>query len=653
MVYDFSLTLMKPSKPVQTEAPDAKQIFLHAGENEAQYQSFIEAVSDLAQAFKFLPKYDQLNYKYGVPNVSTDPVITAEYDESLFEFDYTNDEIFGNFSKQTEPGYGTKIWGEGLGRAFSNLEFSPDASDWDLLDGISTGSGQSFYQIAKSGAISTYSDEQAYNLMCLMTESKERVFSVLYDIFGDPEKLGAHEDLNLNGIDDVIDHISSWLDAHASVDPHNLGVLKMFFGMQTDFINTLDAYVNCQTYWGGDLTTPVFSSDLGDFSETLRVKAESYISTLSGDAKTAAESLESKWFSPAPRYDKVGETWTGDLTLAKKVSDCQLAVNAALAAYNNCAQTVYDKALAAYDSAVAANADHQTLLALNAALFIARANLTDGSLVQDTLASPAEQSALLANLQDAQNAFNDAKANYADFETNSSGSWVEFFQDRMDEFGAKEVIRVITCHIFNRSSNQKYKKLKADYEDRKDDAMQQDIFLQRMQAKNKAANRQTFRKNVARSANVSKAIRTAGVRGSSGTARRATIAGVRMPAVIRRASVAGVRAPSVRAMARGPVAGTRPISGRRSPVISAKPSARVTPKHFVSGPVTRRVSPRVVAAGGQGIRRPAAARPVGHIGARSGGAPAIPSKIRSAAPSVAPKPQAQAPKHSKDEKKVI
>jgi len=648
MVYDFSLTLMKPSKPVQTEAPDAKQIFLHAGENEAQYQSFIEAVSDLAQAFKFLPKYDQLNYKYGVPNVSTDPVITAEYDESLFEFDYTNDEIFGNFSKQTEPGYGTKIWGEGLGRAFSNLEFSPDASDWDLLDGISTGSGQSFYQIAKSGAISTYSDEQAYNLMCLMTESKERVFSVLYDIFGDPEKLGAHEDLNLNGIDDVIDHISSWLDAHASVDPHNLGVLKMFFSMQTDFINTLDAYINCQTYWGGDLTTPVFSSDLGDFSETLRVKAESYISTLSGDAKTAAESLESKWFSPAPRYDKVGETWTGDLTPAKKVSDCQLAVNAAWAAYNSCAQTVYDKAVAALDRAVAANADQQTLDALNYALNTADVNRTD--------TSPAEQAALLANIQDAQNALKDANANYTDFEANTSGSWVEFFQDRMDEFGTKEVIRVITCHIFNRSANQKYKKEKAVYEDKKDDAMQQEIFLQRMQAKNKAANRQTFTRNIARSANVSKAIRTAGVRRSSVSARRATVAGVRAPAVIRRASAAGVRAPAAvirgSAAARGPIAVNRPsVSARRSPAISARPSARVTPKHFVSGPVTRRVSPRVVATGGQGIKKPAAARPVGHIGARSGGAPAIPSKIRSAAPSVAPKPQAQAPKH--DAKKVI
>jgi len=569
MGYEFNgglstLSLRKPSQPVKTEAPDAKTLFLHSGENASQYQSFIEAVSDLAQAFKFLPKYDQMKYQYGVPNASADPAIVAEYDAALSEFDYTNDEIFGNFSKQTDPKYANLIWGEGAGRAYSNLEFSPDASDWDLLEGVdsggssvldeinsyfdwdaikSIGAGQSFYQIAKSGSLSEYSDEQSFNLMCSMTESKERVFSVLYDIFGDSG--------NLTDDNTVIENISAWLDQYTEVDPHNLGVLKMFFGMQTDFINTIDAYVNCETYWGGDLTSPVLSDELGNFSDTLRTKAESYISTLSGDQKAAAESLESMCFSQAPRYDKVGDKWTGELV-----------------------------------------------------------------------------------------------GTGGDFSVNTSGSWVEFFQDKMDEFGAKEVVRVITCHIFNRSANQKYKKEKAGYEEKKDDAIQQEIFLRKMQAKNIAANRQTFRKNIARSANVSKAIRTVGRRGASAPARRATISAVRMPAVIRRrASVAGVRAPAA--------AGRRvpSVSARRAPVISARPSAKVTPKHFVSGPVTRRVSPRVVSAGGQGIKRPAAARPAGHIGARSGGAPAIPSRVRSS--SVAPKAQAQAPKHAKDEKKVI
>jgi len=325
-----------------------------------------------------------------------------------------------------------------------------------------------------------------------MTESKARVFGVLNDIFGDP---GSLTDDNA-----VIDNISTWLEQYTEVDPHNLGILKMFFGMQTDFINTLDAYVNCQTYWGGDLTTPVFSTDLGDFSDTLKAKAESYISSLSGEAKTAAESMESMWFSQAPRYDRVGDKWTGELV-----------------------------------------------------------------------------------------------GTGGDFSVNTSGSWVEFFQDKMDEFGAKEVVRVITCHIFNRSANQRYSKEKAVYEEKKDDAILQEIFLQKMQSKNIAANRQAFKKNIARSANVSKAISTAGRRGSSAPARRASVAGVRAPA----------------AAGRGPA-----VSARRAPVAGARLAVKVTPTRAAVG--SRAVAP-----------------------------------VKPKAASSAPKQQAQAPKHSKDDKKVI
>ena len=636
-----TVSIQKPSKPVKTEAPNATKIFLHEGEDVDQYNSFIQVVSDLAQAFKFLPKYDQLNYKHGVPNASTNPSITAEYDAALLEFDWSNDEIFGNFSKQAEPGSETKIWGEGLGKAFSNLEFSPDASDWDLLEGVNSGSssildeitsnfnwgsinstiagkseGLSFYQIAKSGAIADYTDEQAFDLMCLMAESKERVFSVLYKIFGDPSKLGANEDLiglggvqEPNGVDDVIDHITDWLSQYTEVDPHNLGVLKMFFGMQTDFINTLDAYMNCETYWGGDLTNPVYSDDLGDFSEILTSKVESYIlsPSLSGDQKAAAESLEATWFLEAPRYDEVGDKWTGDLTPAKEVSNCQLAVNAAQAAYDSCAQTVYDKALAAYDIAVAASADLTNVTNnLNAASDnLVIANQTDAN------ASLTEQDTLLATLQDAQNALKDAKAINADFEINASRSWVEFFQDRMDEFGTKEVVRVVTCNMFNRSANQKYTKEKAQYEEKKDDAIQQDIFLQRMQAKSIAANKQTFRKNVARSANFSKAIRAKAPAG----------AGRARPSAFRVVFSRSAGSPAVRYASRS----------------SMRSASGTTPKHLAAGGAAKRAPSRI--AGGQGIKRSAA------VGSRA----VAPVRPKAASPAL--RPQAQT--HAKDDKKVI
>ncbi|MFH1709847.1 MAG: hypothetical protein ABH860_02100 [bacterium] len=383
MAYEFNggistLTLRKPSQPAKPAAPDATKIFLHNGENAGKYGSFIEAVSDLAQAFKFLPKYDQLKYQYGSPTAST----LTEYEAAIKEGGWTDDTEFlaETFSKQSDPKNANLIWGQGLGRAYSNLEFSPDASDWNLLDGVSTGSGQSFYQIAKSGVISTYTDEQAFELMCSMTESKERVFNVLYDIFGDSS--------NLTNDSAVITNISNWLSDYTEVDPHNLGILKMFFSMQTDFINTLSAYMNCETYWGGDLTTPALSSDLGDFSDTLETKVDSYISSLSGDAKDAAEALKTKWSTQPSRWDKVGDEWTGELVG------------------------------------------------------------TDG-----------------------------------DFSFNTSGSWVEFFQDKMDEFVAKEVVRVISCSIMRRSADKKYKDKKAEYEGKKEDLILDEIFLNKMQAK--------------------------------------------------------------------------------------------------------------------------------------------------------------------------
>jgi len=400
MAYDFlgglsTITLKRPIQPVKVVAPDPKILFLHGGENEGQYQSFIEAVSALAQAFKFLSAEDQAKYQHGV------------------------------------------------GTAYSNLEFSPDASDWDLLCGVngddgaildgisyfdwdaikSIGAGQSFYQIAKSGAISGYTDEQAFDLMCSMAESKERVFSILHEIFGDSA--------NLTDDNAVIDNISAWLSQYTEVDPHNLGILKMFFGMQSDFINTLDAYMNCETYWGSDLLDPQV-----DFSDTLRAKVESYIASLTGDSKTAAESLEAMWFSDAPRYDKVGDTRTEEL----------------------------DK---------------------------------------------------------------------------TEGSWVKFFQDKMDKFSSEEVARVIIGHIMNRSANQKYIKAKKQYENDKDELIQDEMATLKIQSKNSAESKKLLQALLSRSSKASRSSRAAGKR-SSVPARRSPVVRGRTAVSVRKAPVAFV-----------------------------------------------------------------------------------------------------------------
>jgi chemotaxis protein histidine kinase CheA len=460
--------------------------------------------------------------------------------------------------------------------------------------------------------------------MYSMLESRERVFSVLHDIFGDSINLTTDNNA-------VITNISEWLGHYTEVDPHNLGILKMFFGMQTDFINTLDAYINCETYWGSDLPNTQV-----DFSDKLKEKVDAYILTLSGDPNTAAEALAAKaledmWFAAPPRYDKVGDILTGELTPAKKVANCQLAVNAALAAYNGCAQTVCEKAQAAYDSALAAynavaeNADPMSDAAIAAltardaaqnALDTAKANLAIVNQTDEN-AGKTEQAALLASLQDAQNALKDAKAIYADFETNTSKSWVEFFCDRMDEYSSAEVIRVIVGYMMNRSADKKYRNEKTEYQDKKEDVIMDEISSQRMQAKAIAESKKNVKKIVSRNAKVSVAIK--------GRARASAVSG-RRPSAIRSAS-----RPAVRSAAGPAVRGAARTFVRHA-------AARTTPAHLAAGGAAKRVPSRI--AGGQGIKRPAAA-----VGARAV------APVRPKAASPAPKPQAQAPKH--DVKKVI
>lgn len=495
----FSTYLKKPAQPLPINPPDATKIFQHTGEDEGQYQSFIAAISDLAQAFKFLPKYDQMRYEYGDPlsllskndsaitdyinsmlsdagsgpfalddgnsyspsDIQTQLSVYLDYQasfedraaagkilEAFSKYFFANDTV----SKQASPANPDVAWGWGDGTAYSNLDFSPDASDTDLTDGVSTGNVQSFYDIAESG-ISGYTDEQAYNLMCSMETSKEDVLRALTNIFGAPDGL---TDNNA-----VITNITKWLSQFTTIDPHNLGILDMFFGMQTDLADTLDAFVNCQTYWGGDLTAPgsstcVSSTVLGTFSDTLRSKVDSYISSLSDDnQKASAESLESKWFAQTPRYDKVGDQWTGDLVG------------------------------------------------------------TDG-----------------------------------DITTNTSGSWVESFCDKIAQYNTADIGRTFSTLLMNSYEAQKYKTDKADYDQKKDDLMQEEIFLQKMQAKQFAQTRATLKKLLARKPKTS-------------------VAAKRAPGVVHRAPVSAKSAPRVAVHPRPPVVSSSAVRNAQSSAIAA------------------------------------------------------------------------------------
>jgi hypothetical protein len=319
-----------------------------------------------------------------------------------------------------------------------------------------------------------------------MEQSKEKVFNVFKGIFGDISNLTD---------DQVIQKISDWLSQYAGIDPHNLGILKMFFGMQTDFTNTLDAFVNCQTYWGGDLTTPDSSHDLSGFSGTLRSKVDSYISSLSGSQKTDAESLESKWFSEAPRYDKVGGKWTGELVGTDK-----------------------------------------------------------------------------------------------DFTINTSGSWVEFFCDKLDKYNSDEIARVFSANIMNRSAEIKYKRDKANYEAKKDDLRQEDIALQKLEANHRAKARSAFKKLLGRKSKTSQAGRIKGISRYHAPVRGAAVSAKGAPHAAVHPKPPVVSAPSVKKAQSGALAAGL---ARRNAQAAAAPRVNTSvAAHAASQPVKAKKHPK-------------------------------------------------------------
>jgi hypothetical protein len=370
MVFDLSamqygglLGLQSPSKPIKRESVDLTSIYLHGGENEEQYTTFLEAASALAQMFKFMTPGNQALIKTGLGSAYRNMDIYADADE----WNLIADERLNTDEESI--------------LADINKYFN-----WDSIKNI--GADKTYFELATEtdGAFSTMTDEDAFYLMCSMLESRQRVYSIFTKMFGDPS--GLTDDAT------VIDNFSKWFESYANVDTHNLSILSMFFQIQSSFINSLDSYVNCGSYWGDALETAPETLDLGTFSLDLMTKVKSYIATLTdADTKDAADRLMAMWDTPSDRWDSVmvdGEVkWTGEL---------------------------------------------------------------DGV----------------------------------------EGSWVKNFNDAMDEISSKDVIRNVIARTFNRSEDAKYKRETTIYEDKKDDYIQNEQFLQKMSAKKTAVNKQAF-----------------------------------------------------------------------------------------------------------------------------------------------------------------
>jgi hypothetical protein len=386
--------LQTPTKPIHLEAPDATSIYLHSGENETEFDSFLKVISNLAQAFKFLPQYEQVLYESG-STTDTDYTTSFNADGSKCS----------GITQQKDPQSTGKIWGAGEGSGYSNLDFSPNANEWNLIDDEnesvdtqaviaeinqsfgwntvkSAGGNKSYFDIAKGTDINSYDPEKAFNLMLSMLESKQRVLNVYKDMFGDAATL---TDTTVKSKFDI------WIAQFKDVDCHNLGVLKMFFGMQTDFLNTLDAYNNTSTTWGKN------------FHDTLKSKVDTYIGTLSDDKRTKAQTLEGMWFASAPRWDKEGTSLTGSVIKSDRT------------------------------------------------------------------------------------------------EMGKATDWANHVYYKISGFVADEIGRMMSAMLFSQSQTREYNEKKIEYEDKKDELIYQEIYLNKTQAKRQAESKQTMNRLSSRS----------------------------------------------------------------------------------------------------------------------------------------------------------
>ncbi len=403
--------LQQPSKPLKLG--DLMEFYLHPGENAEQYQSFLSVMGDLALAFKFLQpqdaEMDELAKtvsdlsKQKAENGSLDAADELRLKQAAAALlaIYGIRSGFQNFDASITAGEWNVFGG-------SNIEFDSSvmdeinqyfASSWNNIR--SAGGDRSYSEIA-SGNLDGMSDEECFYLMCQMTESKERVFSRLSEIFGDLSELTDNEA--------VITHISDFLADYTEVDPHNIGILGMFFDTQSSFLNAIDAYMNCQTYWGGDGTSNLFMA-----------KVDNYIDGISdAGQKDAALGIKSHWLNDMSRWDMVGDAFVGDLKGPKG-----------------------PKNVAEYDA--------------------------------------------------------DGRAIY----TNTTGSWVEFFWDRLQEFNDKDQLGILVANCMNRSAESKYKNEMRVFEEKKDDLILDEAASKRAQAKRAAE----AKRNMARIAGRNRASR--------------------------------------------------------------------------------------------------------------------------------------------------
>jgi hypothetical protein len=591
------LGLKEPSKPIHVG--NSKKICLHPNEKEdpTQYQSFLQVANALAMEMKFFPD---------------------SYSKAL---NMVEGKTYENLDCTPEASVWDMITGQGLhAENASVVDDINNNFNWDDIKSV--GGTESYDKILNSGELYGLSDEQAFDLMCSMLDAKERVFGAYEKIFGSADDLGNEAD--------VIGKINKFLNDNNSIDPHNMGLISLFFGLQGRFMDALSKF-----------------SGNSAFME----KVQNYIdnSGLSDAQKNAANVLKDEWMNDMRRWDQVSGTSVnchpeafellfdkanqtmgliqsqknavmeaysasnGDLTLfGDKLAAITIPLpltSSQIAAIKNAFNSaekdfpeIFQKHLRAIgglsadqiSQAVEAYAGSVGNSTFDPAVFSGLLNSITPPLTADQIT--AIQAALVGAEDDFRTNFDPS------FDLAKGDSWYDYFHYEMAFIGNKNAVKTLTADMYNSYLDRKYKTDETDYQDKKDDRIQEEMSLMRIEAKHRSE------------------------------------AKARLNALLKRKS-SSIAAKSAKSSA----SRSRVSSSRRAPAVAPRASRPV-----VSAPVMGHAQSAAMAAG-------FAARNA-HAAAIAAGASKRNVSVKARSTSVSSEPQAssvQAKKHAKNENKVI
>ncbi len=537
--YDFSgvdmMGLKQPQQPIHISYPN--QICQNPGENSAQYQSFLQVANALATEMKFF---------------------SDSYNKSLSTVE---------------------------GQLYKNLDFSPEASVWDLITGVqgenihaedasvvddinnnfnwddikNIGGSESYDTIINKGELYSLSDEQAFDLMCSMLDSKERVFGAYQSIFGKAEDLSNDAD--------VIGNINTFLANNNTIDPHNMGLISLLFSLDGQFMDALSKF-----------------STNSAFME----KVQNYIDNggLSGDQQTAANALKNEWTDDMRRWDQVNGTSvnchpgafqlllkaandqaSGPIGLIQgqfnSVMEAYTASNGDLSSFSDALNAIVPALTSDQISAITtafSSAEKTFLQELNTQLHtVTGLNLDQQDQVvqayEDSNGDPTLFGSLLLSIQPPltadqisaiQAALVTAENNYKAFNPDFTvgTDWYDYFHYEMISIGNKDAVKSLTSDMFNRYLDNKYKTDEADYEDKKNDRIDEEFALMKIEAKHRAEAKARMNALLKRKSSSSRVAAAKSVKGSASKSRVSSAK--RSPAVAPGASHPVISAPVVR-----------------------------------------------------------------------------------------------------------